>query len=272
MHRIPLTLVDAFTHTPFAGNSAAVCLLPEAAVAPDETAWMQTVAREMNQPATVFVRRHEGGFALRWFTAEAELQLCGHGTLATAHVLWDGGLLHPDETADFETRGGALRATRDGDWITLDFPAQPAHPVDVPPDLIEALGVEPRAVARSDLDYLVELASEAEVRAVRPDVERLRGMETRGVIVTAPASLPGFDVVSRFFAPRFGLDEDAATGSAHCALGPYWSERLGRRTLLAYQASVRGGVVRVAVEGTRVRLGGQAVTVLTGSLNNPAIC
>jgi len=272
---LPLYLVDAFADAPFAGNSVAVCILPNAlppttaeadSEPTSETAWMQALAGELNQPATAFVRRQEAAFALRWFTAAAELTFCGHGTLAAAHVLWETGLLAQTQAASFETAAGTLTATCDDAWIVLDFPAQPARPVKAPADLVAALGVEPRQVARSDLDYLVELGSEADVRAVQPDLTRLRAVETRGVIVTAPAALDGFDIVSRFFAPRFGLDEDAVTGSAHCTLGPYWAERLGRTTLRAFQASARGGAVRVEVAGRRVRLGGQAVTVVRGEL------
>ncbi len=266
----PLYLVDAFADTPFAGNSAAVCLLPDAGDATSDaawdTAWMQAVAGELHQPATAFVRRAGASFELRWFTSTAELALCGHGTLATAHVLWEAGLLDEHEAARFETMTGALAASRDGAWITLDFPAQPARPVEAPLDLLAAFAVTPRTVARSDLDYLLELDSEAAVRAVQPDIARLRQVETRGVIVTAPSSQDGVDIVSRFFAPRFGLDEDSVTGSAHCTLGPYWAERLGRTTLRAFQASARGGSVRVEVAGPRVHLSGQAITVLRGDL------
>jgi PhzF family phenazine biosynthesis protein len=266
----PLYLVDAFADVPFAGNSATVCLLPDAgapgADAAWNTAWLQALASELHQPATAFVRRASTSFELRWFTDTAELALCGHGTLATAHVLWETGRLDQCEAASFQTMTGALAATRDGAWITLDFPAQPARPVDAPPDLLAAFAVTPRTVARSDLDYLLELDSEAAVRAVQPDFARLRQVQTRGVIVTARSSQERVDIVSRFFAPSFGLDEDAVTGSAHCTLGPYWAERLGRTTLRAYQASARGGSIRVEVAGPRVRLSGQALTVLRGEL------
>jgi PhzF family phenazine biosynthesis protein len=263
---IPVFLVDAFAEAPFGGNTAAVCLLAAAA----DAAWMQAAAGELNQPATAFVYPAEGdaagGFGLRWFAPAAELALCGHGTLAAAHVLWETGRLPLDAPARFQAVGGALAARRDGDLIVLDFPADPVRPVAPPPELVEALGVAPRAVARGRLDYLVELGSEQEVRAVRPDVARLLRVETRGVSVTARAETAGYDVVSRFFAPGVGLDEDAVTGSAHCALGPYWAERLGRTELVAYQASARGGVVRARLDGTRVQLGGRAVTVVRGTL------
>jgi PhzF family phenazine biosynthesis protein len=227
---------------------------------------MQAVAAELRQPATAFVWADGGAFGLRWFVAAAELTLCGHGTMAAAHVLWEAGRLLVDAPAHFETVSGQLVARRDGDLIALDFPAERARPVAPPPHLLEALGVEPRAVTRGSLDYLVELGSEDEIRAVSPDFARLRQVETRGVIVTAPARTGEYDCVSRFFAPRFGLDEDAVTGSAHCAIGPYWAERLGQTMLRAYQASARGGVLRVKVDGSRVELAGRALTVLRGEL------
>jgi PhzF family phenazine biosynthesis protein len=262
----PLFLVDAFAEAPFGGNTAAVCLLDE----PADAAWMQAVAAEVRQPATAFVWPAGDGFGLRWFVVASELTLCGHGTLAAAHVLWETGQLPADVPARFQTVGGALAARRDGNLIVLDFPAEPVHPVAPPPHLVEALGIEPRAIVRGRLDYLVELASEEDVRAVRPDISRLRQVETRGVIVTALATpgpvAPGYDVVSRFFAPSVGLDEDAVTGSAHCAIGPYWCERLGRTTLVAYQASARGGTMTVRLDGSRVELGGPAVTIMRGSL------
>jgi PhzF family phenazine biosynthesis protein len=258
----PLFVVDAFADAPFGGNSAAVCLLP----GPADATWMQALAAELRQPATAFVWPVGNGYGLRWFVAAAELRLCGHGTLATAHVLWESGALSLDAPACFETMSGPLAACRDGDLIALDFPAEQMRPVEPPPDLLEALHVEPRAVLRGSMDYLVELGSDAEVRALSPDVRRLRLVETRGVIVTAPAQTDAYDCVSRFFAPSVGLDEDAVTGSAHCAIGPYWGERLGKTTLRAYQASARGGALQVRLDGSRVELAGRAVTVLRGSL------
>jgi PhzF family phenazine biosynthesis protein len=290
---VPLLLVDAFAEAPFGGNSAAVCLLD----GPADAGWMQAVAAELRQPATAFVwpaggrgdaaSTREGPaaargvpFGLRWFVAAAELTLCGHGTLAAAHALWESGRLPMDAPARFETVSGELTARRAADpsaqradgLIALDFPADPVERVSPPPHLIEALGVEPVAVSRGRLDYLVELGSERAVRALRPDFARLRLVETRGVIVTAPGRHAGpdaagdYDCVSRFFAPSVGLDEDAVTGSAHCAVGPYWGRRLGRATLRAYQASARGGVLQVRLDGSRVELAGRAQTVLLGSL------
>ena len=266
---VPVFLVDAFAAAPFAGNTAAVCLLD----GPADSTWMQTVAAELRQPATAFVHPLGTGqsdrFGLRWFVPGSELVLCGHGTLATAHVLWETGRLVPGVPASFETVSGTLTAHRDGNLIALDFPAEPVEPVAAPPHLLEALAAPACAVMRGRLDYLVELESEDAVRALTPDFARLRQVETRGVIVTARATTPGYDAVSRFFAPGVGLDEDAVTGSAHCALGPYWGERLGRPTLVAYQASARGGTVQVRLDGSRVRLGGRAVTVMEGSLLAP---
>ena len=257
-----ITQVDAFTDTPFAGNPAAVCVLPAAR---DET-WMQQVAREMNLPETAFLVPRADGFDLRWFTPLVEVDLCGHATLASAHVLWQEGHLAPDTPARFHTKSRLLTADRRGDWIELDFPATAPLPVAAPAGLAEALGVTPRFVGRSSFDYLVEVASEATVRALTPDSAQLRALPVRGVIVTGQADSRGFDFVSRFFAPAVGIDEDPATGSTHCALGPYWQDRLGKSEFVAYQASSRGGVVRVAVRGDRVTLGGQAITVLRGEL------
>jgi PhzF family phenazine biosynthesis protein len=254
--------VDAFTGLPFKGNPAAVCVLPE----PREPAWMQDVAREMNLSETAFLLRQEGGFDLRWFTPSVEVDLCGHATLASAHALWEAGHLAESEQARFFTKSGLLTADRKGEWIELDFPAQPAAPASAPEGLEAALGAAIRYVGKSRLDYLVELASEGVVRSLRPDLAMLRKLEVRGVIVTSRSDAPEFDFVSRFFAPGSGVDEDPVTGSAHCCLGPFWSARLGKSEFTAYQASARGGVVRVRLEGDRVKLGGQAVTVLRGEL------
>ena len=254
-----ITQVDAFTDRPFTGNPAAVAVLSDL---PSE-AWLQDVAREMNLSETAFLLRHEEGFDLRWFTPAAEVDLCGHATLASAHVLWEEGHLPPDEPARFHTRSGELLARRGDDgWIELDFPAEPAIACDAPALLRRALGAEPRWVGKSRFDLLVEVADEKIVRTIRPDMSLLAGLDARGVIVTSRAISERFDFVSRFFAPRVGVPEDPATGSAHCTLGPFWAERLGREEFLAYQVSDRGGMVRVTVRDDRVLLGGQAVTVL----------
>ena len=254
--------VDAFTAVPFRGNPAAVLVLAEAR----EDGWMQDVAREMNLAETAFLRQGEAAWGLRWFTPVREVDLCGHATLASAHVLWETGRLGSGEAARFDTRSGRLGARRVGEWIELDFPLERPLPVAPPAGLIEAMGVRAHAVGRNRMDYLIEVASEAEVRSAEPDITRLRAVDARGVILTARSSGDGHDFVSRFFAPRVGVDEDPVTGSAHCALAPYWAERLGRSELVGYQASARGGTVRVRMNGDRVLLGGQAVTVLRGEL------
>ncbi len=254
--------VDAFTNRPFAGNPAAVCVLP--AARPE--GWMRDVAREMNLSETAFlVPTDDGGFHLRWFTPAVEVALCGHATVASAHVLWQDGHLPPGTQARFHTLSGVLTADQRGEWIELDFPAKIATAADAPPELLSALGVENATfVGKNAFDYLVEIESEQDLRALSPDHSTLRKLPVRGIIVTARGA--EFDFVSRFFAPGSGIDEDPVTGSAHTALGPYWAGRLGKTDFTAFQASPRGGVVRVAVRGDRVLLGGQAVTVMTGEL------
>ena len=254
--------VDAFTTERFAGNPAGVLVMP----APGDEGWMQSVASEMNLSETAFLHRQEDGYSLRWFTPEVEVDLCGHATLGSAHVLWETGEIGRDEKAVFHTRSGVLTASRKGDWIELDFPATPAEEVEAPAELVDALGIEPVYVGKSIFDYLVEVGTEDEVREVAPDFGLLAKVPCRGVMVTSLASTGRFDFVSRFFAPGTGVNEDPVTGSAHCTLGPYWQSRLGKSEFVAYQASRRGGEVRVRVDGDRVLLGGQAVTVLRGTL------
>jgi predicted PhzF superfamily epimerase YddE/YHI9 len=261
-----ISQVDSFTDTPFRGNPAAVCVLE----GERDDAWMQDVAREMNLAETAFLRRAGAAWQLRWFTPLVEVDLCGHATLAAAHILWEQRQSDAPAELRFETRSGLLTARRAGGWIELDFPALPAAPADPPNGLLDALGAaEVVAVARSRFDYLVELADAAAVRRVAPDFGALRRVEARGVIITAPSDMEsgtGSDFVSRFFAPAVGVDEDPVTGSAHCCLAPWWVARLGRDRLVGYQASARGGIVRVALRGDRVLLAGQAVTVLVGEL------
>jgi PhzF family phenazine biosynthesis protein len=261
---MPLTItqVDAFTARPFAGNPAGVCVLPS----PREEQWMQNVALEMNLAETSFLLKQDDGYSLRWFTPVAEVDLCGHGTLAAAHVLWESGQLSPHETARFHSRSGLLTAERRADYIWLDFPATPAEPVPVPPELSAALGVTPLTVGRSPFDFVVELESEDAVRAVRPDLRKLAAIPQRGAVVTSRSADPAFDFVSRYFAPAFGIPEDPVTGSTHCALAPFWAAKLGKTSFRARQLSARGGVLHIELVGTRVRLGGQAVTVLRGEL------
>lgn len=259
---LPLFQVDAFTDRPFAGNPAAVCLLDE----PGDPAWMQQVACEMNLSETAFLFRQNDGYSLRWFTPQVEVDLCGHATLASAHILWEQGYLPTNAQAHFHTKSGLLTAEQQGEWIELNFPAKPEQSTETIPELQEALGVTPLYVGMSQFDCLVEVESEAEVRALQPDLTKLAAIAVRGCIVTSQASTPGYDFVSRFFAPRVGVPEDPVTGSAHCVLSPFWSKRLGREELTGYQASPRSGVVRVHLDGERVRLSGQAVTVLRGTL------
>ena len=254
--------VDAFTAEPFAGNPAAVCVLAHAA----DKRWMQQVAREMNLSETAFLFRQGDGWSLRWFTPSVEVALCGHATLASAHVLWQDGHLAQGVQARFDTKSGRLTADRKGDWIEMDFPAEPAQPADPPESLLAALGVAATFVGKNRMDYIVEIESEAAVRALQPDFTRLRSLPVRSVMVTARSSDGGCDFVSRFFAPGSGVDEDPVTGSAHCCLAPYWGAKLGKTEMTGHQVSARGGVVRVRNAGDRVILGGQAVTVLRGDL------
>lgn len=259
---VPLHQVDAFADGPFTGNPAAVCLLD----GPAEPAWMQSLAAEMNLSETAFLHPDGDVLALRWFTPAAEVQLCGHATLASAHVLWTTGRAAPDETIRFATLGGELRARRDGDWIVLDFPATPAAERAAPPELIDVLGGPPSWCGRSRFDWLAVLDDADAVVAVSPDLARLAAVAARGLIVAAPGGRDGAAVTSRYFAPAVGIAEDPVTGSAHCTLGPLWAARLGRDDLVCHQASARGGVVRVGVRGDRVELSGRAVTVVEGTL------
>lgn len=257
--------VDAFSNEPFRGNPAAVVLLETPA--PEE--WMQAVAAEMMVSATAFVAIGSEPFSLRWFTPVTELKLCGHGTLAAAHVLWTEELVEPGRTLLFESQSGGLSASASKGWIELDFPAERARTAPTEERLLSALGVQSViGVARNRMDVLVELETEAAVRSLRPDLAALAQVPARGVIVTAVGEGDRYDFVSRFFAPSIGVSEDPVTGSAHCCLGPYWSERLGRDDLMGYQASRRGGSVRVRVAGSRVVLGGQAITIVRGSLRS----
>ena len=254
--------VDAFTDQPFSGNPAAVCVLPQAA---DEQ-WMQHVASEMNLSETAFLVEQADGYDLRWFTPAVEVDLCGHATLASAHILWEQGLLSIDAQARFYTRSGLLSATRKDSWIELDFPAEPAEPTDVPETLFKAFGVEAQYVGKNRFDFLLEFESEEVIHNINPDFGLLGRISGRGVMITSQSDSGEYDFISRFFAPAFGINEDPVTGSAHCCLGPYWAKKLGKQALTAYQASPRGGVVQVRIGDYRVCLGGQAVTVMRGTL------
>lgn len=257
-----LWLIDAFTDAAFAGNPAGVCFLKE----PMPAEWMQSVAMEMNQAETAFLSAGEDGFDLRWFTPTAEVDLCGHATLASAHYLWAKRKVKPTGTVRFHTRSGVLTAKKKAKWILLDFPSTPPAPCEAPPYLLDAFKASGSPAFKSPFDYMVVLEKPAKLRDMKPDFRLLNAIEARGVIITSPSDEPGIDFLSRFFAPAVGVSEDPVTGSAHCALAPYWAERLGKKSLVGRQASSRGGVVQVEVIGDRVRLGGQAVTVVKGTI------
>ena len=269
-------IVDAFAEHPFSGNPAAVCLLSESA----QEDWMQALAAEMNLSETAFVWTEGDAWRLRWFTPTVEVDLCGHATLAAAHVLWDTCAASESEPVTFATLSGKLTARKAGRGIEMNFPAEPAVEIgtdDVPAGLIEALHLSdvPCTIGRNRLDLLVEVLDEAAVRALTPDFLALCRLDARGVIVTSrpgPATTEslGVDFVSRYFAPAAGVPEDPVTGSAHCALGPWWASRLGKGQLVGAQLSHRGGIVGVSCEDTRVLLSGAAVTVLQGSLSAAA--
>jgi PhzF family phenazine biosynthesis protein len=257
---VRIVQVDAFTARPFSGNPAAVCVLPSA---PNEE-WMRNVALEMNLSETAFLHPENGGYRLRWLTPAIEVDLCGHATLASAHVLWEERHIPADAEARFHTRSGLLTCKRQGDWIEMNFPAKMPEPAAAPSQLAEALGAGILYTGRNQFDYLVELADEATLRRLTPNHHLLRQLPVRGVIVTARSQ--DYDFVSRFFAPGSGIDEDPVTGSAHSALAPFWGQRLNKTEMTGFQASARGGVIKVRLEADRVYMSGQAVTVLRGDL------
>ena len=263
-----ITQVDAFTAEPFRGNPAAVCVLEGEA----DPGWMQAVAAEMNLAETAYLVPKGEAWGLRWFTPTTEVPLCGHATLASAHVLWEEGHAAPDATLAFDTKSGRLTATRAGDWIELGFPREDNEPYDGGSEAAEALGVQPVNVAHSPRlnMLLLEAADEEAVRETQPDYARLARVPHFGFIVTARSDDPAYAFVSRFFAPHAGINEDPVTGAAHCVLAPYWAERLGKREMLADQASARGGTVRVRLDNYGVTLAGQAVTTLRGELSEVA--
>jgi PhzF family phenazine biosynthesis protein len=254
--------IDAFTAQAFHGNPAAVCLMDS----PRPEAWMQSVAQEMNLSETAFLLPEGDGWRLRWFTPLVEVNLCGHATLASAHVLWETGRAVLQQPIHFYTRSGLLSARQNQGWIELDFPARRVEPAELPDGAARALGVEPLAVMRWKKNYLVEIASEAELRSLGPDFTALKALPLRLAVVTCRSEGAQFDFLSRFFAPAMGINEDPVNGATHCALGPYWGRKLGKNTMTACQASARGGVLRIRLEGERVVLGGHAVTVLRGEI------
>jgi PhzF family phenazine biosynthesis protein len=263
-----ITQVDAFTDRRFCGNPAAVCVL----AGPKDARWMQDVAAEMNLSETAFATRLDGEsrFNLRWFTPNTEVDLCGHATLATAHVLWEEGHVPPGQNPRFETRSGLLSAVRGPHGIELDFPREAVKSEVTSAEewsiLETAIPAPIRFAGRNRFDLLVELDDEATLISLRPDIRRLEAIPCRGVIATSRSADPEFHFASRFFAPRVGVDEDPVCGSAHCCLGPYWGDKLGKTELVGHQRSRRGGVVRVRLDGPRVALVGRAVTVLRGEL------
>ncbi len=259
----PIYIVDAFAERPFQGNPAAVCPLDR----PADPGWMQHVAAEMNLSETAFTVPNATGFDLRWFTPRVEVDLCGHATLATAHLLWQKGLAPPGGPIHFQTRSGQLTCALSGGRIELDFPAEPEHEVAALRELAEALGAKPLYVGRNRFDILAEFPSEEAVRQLRPDFANVEAIPARGIIVTAPSAVPRFDFVSRFFAPAVGVNEDPVCGSAHCCLGPFWSARLNKDDLVGHQISSRGGIVGVRVRGERVILCGTAVIVVEGRID-----
>jgi len=258
--------IDAFASRPFTGNPAVVCLLTESKT----KEWMQSVAAEMNLSETAFVTRQsdaeENRFHLRWFTPTVEVDLCGHATLATSHALWQSGWLAAGETAIFDSRSGELRAEKNGDRIFLNFPATPAEAAKLPSEIFDAMNVKPVFSGFSREDCLIEVETADEVKNVEIDFQRLAEVKIRGVILTAISEDPNFDFISRFFGPAVGVDEDPVTGSAHCCLAPYWSAKLGKPELSAFQASQRGGDLQLRLDGDRVHIGGSAVTIKQGEL------
>lgn len=259
---LPIYQVDSFTDRPFAGNPAGVMILPEF---PSDQRMLQ-IAAEMNLAETAFIVPRDGVFDLRWFSPAVEVDLCGHATLASAHILWETQRLPASRGAEFDTRSGRLVAHATPEGIELDLPTLMPQPSTAPDELLAALGVTPVFVGLSKFDYLVQLKSAAEVRSIQVDFRRLSKVGARGAIVTAVSDDPQFDFISRFFAPAVGIDEDPVTGSAHCVLAPFWQSKLGKNNLSAYQASPRGGSLQIRVNPQRTTLIGRAVTVLRGEM------
>jgi PhzF family phenazine biosynthesis protein len=250
--------VDAFTDKPLSGNPAGVCILNEKL----NEKLMQNIASEMNLPETAFLVKEGEGYNLRWFTPNAEIDLCGHATLASAYILWEKGYLKKDHEAKFSTKSGLLTAKMNEGWIELNFPAVLEEKTEPPSELLEALGVKATYVGKNKFDYLVEVESEETVTTIKPDFMKLLKIPARGVIITSKSK--EYDFVSRFFAPQIGVWEDPVTGSSHCCLGPYWQKKLNKNEFIAYQTSERGGILKVKVIGERVLISGKAVTVMEG--------
>lgn len=254
--------IDAFTNEAFKGNPAAVCLLTEE----QDAEWMQKVASEMNLSETAFLLPKENGYSLRWFTPVAEVDLCGHATLASAHALFEHGTLGDQISVQFFTKSGILTATKQGDWIELNFPSEPPEECECPEYLLNGLGHSVTYCGKNRMDYIVEVESEELVRNLEPNWSELEKVDTRGIVVTARSTGSEFDFVSRAFFPALGISEDPVTGSAHCGLAPYWEKQLNKQDFLAFQASARGGILKVSIKKDRILIGGQAVTVMRGEI------
>jgi PhzF family phenazine biosynthesis protein len=254
--------VAAFTEEPFHGNPAVVCFLSE----PKNDGWMQSVATEMNMPVTAFLYKNDDHYSLRWFTSTTEIPICGHGTLASAHILYDLNHISREASATFMTKSGWLTANFNAGWIEFTFPSKPDQKTIAPKKLNQALGVKPTYVGKNHFDYIVEVEGEDVVKNLKPNIDIIAQMPVRGVIVTSVSNSNKYDFVSRFFSPAQGIDEDAVTGSAHCCLGPYWERKLNKSDFIAFQASSRGGILKIRVNGERVLLAGKAMTVLEGKL------
>jgi PhzF family phenazine biosynthesis protein len=256
--------IDAFTSEPFKGNPAAVCLLLE----PKSDDWMQSVSTEMNLSETAFLFPEQDGYRLRWFTPKTEVDLCGHATLASAHAIWETGIADKNSLLKFYTRSGLLTAQQNNGWIELDFPVSKIEAVDEIATLSEALHVPVLRTVQTDFDLLAEIEGEEVIKDLNPDMTRLAALPTRGIIVTSRGNSKPYDFISRFFGPNVGVNEDPVTGSAHCALAPYWHDKLGKTSFFAFQSSYRGGELKIELRGSRVGIAGQAVTVLSGKLGS----
>ncbi|MFW6269128.1 MAG: PhzF family phenazine biosynthesis protein [Bacillota bacterium] len=256
-------IVDAFAEKAFQGNPAAVCIMESKTT--DE--YMQQVAAEMNLSETAFLHEKEDGYSLRWFTPEAEVDLCGHATLASAHVLWEEEKLETGEISFF-TKSGVLTINKSENWIKMNFPLEVEEESSPPEELVEGLGVDIKYTGKNRLDYLVEAENEAVVKNLNPDFSLLKKVNSRGVIVTSKSERAGIDFVSRCFYPALGVDEDPVTGSAHCCLGPYWKDILNKKELTARQISSRGGILKLTILRERIIIAGQAITTLRGELGD----
>ncbi|HWI47432.1 MAG TPA: PhzF family phenazine biosynthesis protein [Rummeliibacillus sp.] len=257
-----LSIINTFTEQPFKGNPAAVCYLSEE----KESNWMQQIAKEINLPTTAFINLLNNEYYLRWFTPTTEIPICGHGTLASSYFLWEKGLFDKEKCITFQTKSGVLEAQLIDDWVQLQFPAIVEEKTIAPDLLVRALGVKPTYVGKNKLDYLVEVESEDIVRNLKPNIDLIAQLAVRGVIVTSKSNTNEFDFVSRFFSPSQGINEDFVNGSSHCCLGPYWKDKLQKNDLTAYQASERGGILKLRVLDDEVLLSGKAVTIFEGKL------